>query len=771
MREINEANLSRLPEDMKLSYRWMVFTVKADGRKMPYSVDGTVLGSSTDPSKWGSLCRAISTIEREKRNGGREFGLAFVLGGGWCGLDLDHVIDDGAICDEAAEVMEVVGDSGYAETSVSGDGIHVIFQCDKPEGYVCKKSLGDGKELELYGKGRYFTVSLDSERWGVRDHFTSPKGVVTVLCDRWLKKGKAKAKSAVVAPTRTTKEQLERYVDGIVRNTNWGEGNRNHAIFKAAGNIANKVGDDESEIYRWVSWINSRYCSPPLEEFEVMQAVRSALRNGTKPVETPFVPKPTVQPVAVLEDEQETLLDIEASGINLFIPKYNLNRFHKYLLEEEQGFLGCVVRDLHERNNGGTKELDIATALVTLGTITAGKVKSSLEHTTPPTMMVVALAPTGQGKEHGLNYTEKVLEAVGLGNRIGPDSISSGEGIGSAVRDNPKLCFLLDEFADSLGDSRGKSNAFVASIKKNLKTSFTKGHKTWRPVARSDAKLNYEVKEGLPSYYMATTPESFWDAFRSDGIKCGLLGRMMIFRCNYTKVTESRDEWIARKLAAKKAGKSAKMGDVRVDEEVLEHARQWHGDTMDQQILSSIGITAGGESSCDIWEYTDEAAIEYHGHHYDIEARSAELNDVETKIWKRAMEKVSRVSLLLAISEKGKNSDKLIEKHHVEWAWKLVHAEVKLTFSSVIHELSETDDARIRKDLLAGFEKKSCKSGLTIGMFNNRGIKWDNSYAFKNALAQLVEEGRVKTFSSSRGNVKYIHRKYWKPEMGESAPE
>ena len=697
MREINEASLSRLPDDMKLENRWMVFTVKADGRKMPYAVNGKKLGSSTDSSTWGSLGDAIATIERAKREGGGvEFGLAFALGGGWCGLDLDHVIDDGVLCNEAAEVMDVVGDLGYAETSISGTGVHVIFRGEKPDGYVCKKNIGNGKELEFYGKGRYFTVSLDSERWGVRDHFTSPTEAITVLCDRWLKKGKAKAKSAVVAPTRTTQEQLERYVDGIIRQTNWAEGNRNHAIFKAAGCIANKVGDDEAEIYRWVSWINSRYCSPPLDDHEVRSAVSSSLRNGTKPVETPFVPKPTIQPAPVPEDEQETLLDIEASGINMLIPRYNLNRFHQYLLEEEQGFLGCVIRDLHERNNGGTKELDIATALVTLGTIAAGKVKSSLEFTTPPTMMVVALAPTGQGKEHGLNYTEEVLNAIGLSHRVGPDSVSSGEGIGSKIRDNPKLCFLLDEFADSLGDSRGKSNAFVASLKKNLKTSFTKGHKTWRPVARSDAKLNYEIKEGLPSYYMATTPESFWDAFRSDGIKCGLLGRMMIFRCNYTPVKETKEEWIARKKAARKAGKVAKMGDVKVDEEVLEHAKQWHGDTLDQQILSSIGITAGGESSCDIWHYTEDAAEVYDGHHWEIESRGAEVNDIETKIWKRAMEKVSRVSLLLAISEKGKNSDMMIEKHHVEWAWKLVHAEVKLTFNSVLSELSMCFDGDAR---------------------------------------------------------------------------
>ena len=182
---------------------------------------------------------------------GIQCGLAFVLGEGFCGLDLDHVLEgDEYTSDEAEDIMGHVSSVGYAERSVSGDGIHVIFDCDKPFGFVCKRSLDCDSELELYGSGRYFTVSLDNEMFGERDHFEDPSVVVNWICENYLKKGpmpKERSERPVVS-TVASREQVDRYVESVIRNTNWGEGNRNHAIFKASGCIANKVGHDEAEV-------------------------------------------------------------------------------------------------------------------------------------------------------------------------------------------------------------------------------------------------------------------------------------------------------------------------------------------------------------------------------------------------------------------------------------------------------------------------------------------------------------------------------------------
>jgi hypothetical protein len=185
---ISTKSLGRLPDSMKLAKRWMCFKITASGAKMPISpVTGTG-GSSTNSDHWVSLEDALK-FQRLK---GEQFGLAFVLGGGFSGLDLDHVTDAlGNYTNEDAErIIHNIGDLGYAERSVSGDGIHVIFNTDKPEGYVCKASLEGNAEIEFYGAGRYFTVSLDNESFGDdRDHYTPSDNVVGWICDSYFKKG------------------------------------------------------------------------------------------------------------------------------------------------------------------------------------------------------------------------------------------------------------------------------------------------------------------------------------------------------------------------------------------------------------------------------------------------------------------------------------------------------------------------------------------------------------------------------------------------------
>ena len=763
--KIDLDSLARVPDSMKTSSRWMVFTITKNGQKMPISPVTGKAGSSTRSSDWTTLTEALSYL-KNKSDGWTQCGLAFALGDGFCGLDLDHVLEgDEYTNEEAEDIMGHVGNLGYAERSVSGDGIHVIFDCDKPEGFVCKKPLGEGSELELYGKGRYFTVSLDNEMFGERDHFMPPERVVGFLCQNYLYKGKRPQKNDnLVAPSfsaRIDGQRLLNYIESVKRNTNWGEGNRNHAIFKAAGCIANKVGHDLDKVLMIIRDINNECVSPPLDDWEVQRTVESALSNGTRPVENLYQP-PVSKRYEPTEEEQA---QYNGERIDKFVITLGLKKLYNHLVDNEQGFLGNYLRYCKGARATEQPLMDLAGAFSCLGTLLSGRVRfDTCDWQTHPNLMIASLAPTGAGKEFCIRLNSKILQACNLGNRIGPDNISSGEGIASAINNHGRgMCFFADEFAEKLGDSSQKRSSFIDSIIQNLKTSFTKSDTLWKASARSDAKLNVEVDQGLVNYLFTSTPESWWSSFRREATGDGLLGRMLTFQSEYTKKPGTPAERVALKRAERKA-----MGTRQreIPEELIKQAQQWYGQSEDQRILEAAGITANGEPNVKIFKCNDDVEDMLQLFIEEIADKSATNADETTPLWNRASTKVTKIALLLAASENGVGGADEVSESNMLMALNFAKSEVRFASYLVVKEMADSEQERIKMNIEKVLSRKSCKNGLSVGSFRGKGIRWNNDHHHRNALEALLEEARIYSVQNEEtGKVKYVHRWYYtKPE-------
>ena len=143
--------------------RWVAWRMEdrnGEQSKVPYAVTpsgGTSKhASSTDPETWATYEEAEAYLERSSMTG-----LGFVLGDGWCGIDLDHHISSGVLSDAAGRICKAF--NSYAEKSPSGTGIHIIARALKP-GPRCKEyqdTNPDGTEqaIEIYDNGRYFTMT------------------------------------------------------------------------------------------------------------------------------------------------------------------------------------------------------------------------------------------------------------------------------------------------------------------------------------------------------------------------------------------------------------------------------------------------------------------------------------------------------------------------------------------------------------------------------------------------------------------------------------
>jgi hypothetical protein len=156
-----------VPEELKLIDQWVVWNLKKKVDKVgvgkwdkpPYQLSGQK-ASSTNPDTWTTFDAALAAHERGKFDG-----IGFVLANGYAGVDLDNVVDP-ETRQGISEAKSLVRQFGtYAEISPSGTGVKLIGKGSWP-GEWHKKPFGGVGEIEVYDKGRYFTVTGD----GVTDH-------------------------------------------------------------------------------------------------------------------------------------------------------------------------------------------------------------------------------------------------------------------------------------------------------------------------------------------------------------------------------------------------------------------------------------------------------------------------------------------------------------------------------------------------------------------------------------------------------------------------
>lgn len=137
--------------------------------KVPLTVAGRP-ASSTDSATWSTYGRA--------RGSTAGVGLGYVLaaGDGVVCLDLDHVLVDGTPTMTAQRLLDRLP-ATYVEMSPSGGGLHVWGRADVPQG---RRLRVDGVAVEVYGTGRYMTVT--GRRWhGAPSRLADLSGVVAEL--------------------------------------------------------------------------------------------------------------------------------------------------------------------------------------------------------------------------------------------------------------------------------------------------------------------------------------------------------------------------------------------------------------------------------------------------------------------------------------------------------------------------------------------------------------------------------------------------------------
>jgi putative DNA primase/helicase len=157
-------SVSSMPTELTDLRQWVMWNYgirHGKATKIPYTIYRQQ-ASTTNPKTWTTYSRVAETLAR-KNCWYAGIGFVFTKDDPYCGIDLDHCVENGIIQPWAQEIVD------YFDTdtrpSPSGTGLHLILRAVLPEG----KGKRSGP-IEVYDRGRYFTMGENVlGHGGIRD--------------------------------------------------------------------------------------------------------------------------------------------------------------------------------------------------------------------------------------------------------------------------------------------------------------------------------------------------------------------------------------------------------------------------------------------------------------------------------------------------------------------------------------------------------------------------------------------------------------------------
>lgn len=174
-----------VPQKLREQTQWVNWRAEErQGKltKVPMYWDGAWRhASSTNAATWRDF---DAVVEAQVVHPGADgIGFVFTVDDPFVGLDLDGMYGPDGWTDTAEHIFAVFGPHTYVEISPSGTGGHLITVGEVGRGR--KADLADGTKIEVYDRGRFFT--LTGEGWGPVDGaFVENQDALQWLFDTYL---------------------------------------------------------------------------------------------------------------------------------------------------------------------------------------------------------------------------------------------------------------------------------------------------------------------------------------------------------------------------------------------------------------------------------------------------------------------------------------------------------------------------------------------------------------------------------------------------------
>jgi hypothetical protein len=309
------------------------------------------------------------------------------------------------------------------------------------------------------------------------------------------------------------------------------------------------------------------------------------------------------------------------------------------------GFIAEVMAYNLETARYPQPQLAFAGAISLLATLTGHKIRDEGDCRT--NIYVLSLARSGAGKEHARRVNRRILRDTKLDTLLGPETFKSGTSVLTELKESPTTCLLcqLDEFNMLL---RSLKSAHVAPHLQDVQTKFLTIYGASNDTYYGDGYADRSQRTILVQPHLVihgTAPlTDFWTSMSIEGVRDGLLGRMMIFEGMPTEAV--RGSLLPPPTS------------------VLDRAAWWGRLEVPKE--GNIGAPIPH-----VMKYTREADARLFGHIQETSKRSIAEDDKTAAIWARTPEKTTKLAMLFAASRAIATSDFEIGIDDVERAIKI----------------------------------------------------------------------------------------------------
>jgi hypothetical protein len=679
----------RFPVELTERKQWITWFLGYDGSKIPN-------GKSNDPDTW----RSFEEIKDEPK-------LAYVFSAEdpFVGIDLDNCIDDnGELNDVARHCMELFDGIAYCETSQSGKGLHFIVQGKKPDWSVCKRG-----GVECYDHARFWIMTGK-----VIPGYETPKQCQEKL-DEFLGKYLGQERKQIDRPIALVKtSRLIAYADSCDAPS---EGGRNNAGFSVAGHLwamVDELGSRPSRadvmeaMQRW----NAR-CKPPMDQAELDRIVGNGKDKGTPrdPKESTYTNEDALIGGIIADRLWPTKRSQDASEDDDSDDNFCL------AMLPESGLLRMVYDWYIDSAQRPSPVMGLAVAISAMETVLGRKVASHTNLRTNDYNLIVA--QTASGKEACKQAITKLFDAAGGSSMLMASDVQSGNGLITALKNQPCSIWIGDEFGKVLQailDKKGSQH--LKNIGKHLLSLYGESAGKFLGAAHAAGCKN-EIRNPHLVVLGLSTGSTIFDGISSEHVSDGLLNRICF--------------WPVQERPKRKKNYRA----TEISENLVEAFGKWV-EFKSSQVHGSNGLTGADTSDIDPiairLEITEDALERFDSHWAAIDAKMETEGSQRAAMWGRTAAR----SLLLAVVHRCSRMQSpievgsaFVEIQDVNWGIKLSNwlsriacqfveqnmVDKSLVLAKRVLETLETDGKVYARDAL-----RSCRS-LTSGDLDAAAVR------------------------------------------------
>lgn len=203
------------------------------------------------------------------------------------------------------------------------------------------------------------------------------------------------------------------------------------------------------------------------------------------------------------------------------------------------GILGEIAQFHIDTAQKYQPELAVSSAVSLLSVILSRRFATNANNLT--SLYCLGVAPSGEGKEHGLKMISSILRKSDNEYLIGGSWYSSDAAIFSVLKDKPRHIIISDEIGMLLTEANAKNNTLKQGAIRLIMEAAGRLDGYLIPTVRSTRGLNKSEGDAEKEFtkpiihpaislYGTTTPSTLYEAMSIDHIKSGFLGRFLVFR-------------------------------------------------------------------------------------------------------------------------------------------------------------------------------------------------------------------------------------------------